>query len=168
MLTTDEKRIFLKDVLPFKSLSQNEFDELSKICESCTYNVGETIFKQGELGGALFIVVKGQVLLQREVVRDTSTISLNVVKAHQYFGVMTLFHHAPYSVTAAALDATTILRIGRSAFVDFARQYPDLLIELNQVLSQRLAEAYDKISEITSNHNRKPRELRKLYEKLDF
>jgi CRP-like cAMP-binding protein len=58
------------------------------------------------------------------------------------------------------------LRIRREAFVDFARQYPDLLIELNQVLSQRLVEAYDKISEVT--RNRKPRELRKLYDKLDF
>jgi hypothetical protein len=48
----------------------------------------------------------------------------------------------------------------------FAHQNPDLLLELNQILSQRLVEAHDKIAEVTSS--RKPRELQKLYEKLDF
>ena len=79
---------------------------------------------------------------------------------------MTLFSDSPYSVTATVLKNTTLLRVQRPSFVEFARNNPDLLIELNQVLSQRLEEAYDKISEITQN--RKPRELRNIYEKLDF
>ena len=58
------------------------------------------------------------------------------------------------------------MSINRDDFSGFVRNYPDLLIELIQVLSQRLIEAYDKISEVTIS--RKPRELRKLYDKLDF
>ncbi|HBY09036.1 MAG TPA: hypothetical protein DEH22_15120 [Chloroflexi bacterium] len=166
MLSDVEKRQFLRDVLTFKSLSEEQFDLLTQICEDASYETGETIFKQGEVGGAIYIVVSGQVLVQREVIEETSSVSLNIVKPHQYFGEMTLFHSAPYSVTASALDQTDILRIPRESFVEFARQHPNLLIELNQVLSQRLIEAYDKISELT--RNRKPRELRKLYDKLDF
>ena len=166
MLSVSDKRDFLKNVLTFKSLSAEQINQLAQICEDLSYKTGDEIFKQGETGGALYLLISGQVLVQREIVNDTSTVSLNIVRPPQYFGEMTLFYHAPYSVTATALAPTTILRIRRADFVEFSRQYPDLLIELNQVLSQRLAEAYDKISEITSN--RKPRELRKLYEKLDF
>jgi CRP-like cAMP-binding protein len=64
------------------------------------------------------------------------------------------------------MQDTVILQVRREAFVAFARENPDLLVELNQILSQRLVEAHDKISEVTHSH--KPRELRKLYEKLDF
>jgi CRP-like cAMP-binding protein len=166
MLSIDEKRDFLRAVPMFNSLSEEQLAQLAELCDDLTYQAGEDIFKQGEIGGALFIIVDGQVLVQREVVRETSTVSLNVIKSHQHFGEMTLFSDSPYSVTATVLKPTTLLRVQRSVFVDFARDHPNLLIELNQVLSQRLEEAYDKISEIT--RNRKPRELRNLYEKLDF
>ena len=65
------------------------------------------------------------------------------------------------------MKASVVLQIKREAFVTFARQNPDLLIELNHVLALRLVEAYDTIAEMTRSRS-KPRELRKLYEKLDF
>jgi CRP-like cAMP-binding protein len=166
MLSIDEKRDFLKVVPMFRSLSEKQLMQLADLCETLVYQAGKDIFRQGEIGGALFIIVEGQVLVQREVVRKTSTVSLNVVKSRQHFGEMTLFSDSPYSVTATVLKKTILLRVQRSSFVEFARDNPGLLIELNQVLSQRLEEAYDKISEIT--RSRKPRELRNLYKKLDF
>lgn len=166
MLSIEEKSHFLRDVSAFNSLSEEQIKMLAEICEDLTYEAGSPIFKQGDKGASLYIVVDGLVGLEREVADETDTVSLTMVKAHQYFGEMSLFYDAPRSVTANAIKETMTLRIRREAFVNFARQYPDLLIELNQVLSQRLVEAYDKISEVT--RNRKPRELRKLYDKLDF
>lgn len=166
MLSVAEKQEFLRDIPMFQSLANEQLAQLAELCETLAYPAGADIFKQGEIGGALFIIVDGQVLVQREVIRTTSTVSLNVVKEHQHFGEMTLFSESPYSVTATAVQPATLLRVQRSAFVAFARDHPDLLIDLNQVLSQRLEEAYDKISEMT--RNRKPRELRNIYEKLDF
>ena len=105
--------------------------------------------------------------LEREVTDKNETVSLTIIKSCEYFGLFSLFSQAPRSATATAMKDSVVLQIKREAFVTFARQNPDLLIELNHVLSKRLVEAYDKIAEMTRSRS-KPRELRKLYEKLDF
>ena len=111
-------------------------------------------------------MVEGQVTLEREIRRQTDTVSLTLVKPGNYVGEMSLFHDAPRSVTATALKNTVVLKLENDDFSDFAVKNPDLLVELNHILCQRLVEAYDKISEVTEHD--KPRELRKLYDKLDF
>lgn len=166
MLSTDEKIEFLKHVSSFKGLTEEQFRTLADLCEEKSYTNGNYIFRQGDPGGALHIVVDGQVGMEREIQEQTDTISLTVVKPHACFGEMSLFHDAPRSISATAIMDTKTLRVDNDDFVEFASQYPELLVELNRVLCVRLIEAYDILSEVTSDH--KPRELRKLYDKLDF
>jgi CRP-like cAMP-binding protein len=101
------------------------------------------------------MVVDGQIAIEREVTNDKN-VPLAVVNPHECFGEMSLFFHAPRSVSATAIQDSIILQIRREAFVAFARQNPDLLVELNHILSQRLVEAHAKISEVAYRH--KPRE----------
>jgi len=145
---------------------KEQFDELAGMCQVNTYGTGEQIFRQGEMDGALFIVVDGQVLLEREILSHSDTVSLNSIKPGDYFGEISLFLDAPWSVTATATRPSTIMKLENDNFSDFVCKHPELLIELNHVLSQRLVEAHDKISEIT--RGKKPREMQKLYDKLDF
>ena len=166
MLSTQEKICFLKNISALKGLKNEQLETLAKICLEKTYAQGEIIFKQGDKNGGVFIVVKGQVILERELEQRNDSISMNVVKSRSSFGEMSLFYDAPRSVTATALQDTQLLHIENDDFIAFASQYPDLLVELNRVLSQRLIEAHDKISELM--RLRKPRELRNLYDKLDF
>lgn len=166
MLTTQEKIHFLKDIPTFGSLAPEQLEKLAELCITQPYPSGRNIFHQGDQGSSLYIVVEGRIAIEREITDETDTVSLTVVKPHQYFGEMSLFYHAPRSVTATAMQETLLLQIRRDRFIAFARQYPDLLVELNHILSQRLVEAYDKVAEIT--RSRKPRELRKLYEKLEL
>jgi CRP-like cAMP-binding protein len=48
--------------------------------------------------------------------------------------------------------------------IALSRQYPDLSLELINVLSNRLREANDRIAELTRT---RPRELQKLIDKFD-
>ncbi|OQY33597.1 MAG: hypothetical protein B6I38_03420 [Anaerolineaceae bacterium 4572_5.1] len=166
MMTTNEIVAFLQAVPTFKGMSSEQLKALAEVCEVKTFSMGENIFRQGDVGGAMYIVVEGRVVLERELKNKNDTISMNEVKSHGYFGEISLFHEAPRSVTATVFTETKILRVDNDDFTAFLRQYPDLLVKLNQVLSERLLEAYDKISEMTQY--KKPRELRKLYDKLDF
>ena len=166
MLSTEEKISFLKNVSSFKGLNSEQFETLAGMCGEETYPMGERIFSQGDAGGALYIVVEGQVALEREIRSQTDTVSLTMVKPGNYVGEISLFHDALRSVTATAIKDTVALKLDNSDFSDFAVKNPELLVKLNHILCQRLVEAYDKISEVTEH--KKPRELRKLYEKLDF
>ncbi len=166
MLLTQEKVDFLKTISFFDRLHERQLQKLADICVENAYGKGEVIFQQGDVGGILYIVVEGQVLLERELDRQEDTISMSVVNPQTSFGEISLFYDAPRSVTATAMKNSKLLSMDNDDFKEFIRQYPDMLMEINQVLSQRLVEAHDKISEIARPH--KPRELRKLYEKLDF
>lgn len=166
MLSTQEKVAFLKQVSSFRSLDEEQYSTLANLCEQQAFAPGESVFRQGDEGDALFVVVRGRLAVEREIEGQQKSVSMPIVEAYSYLGEMSLFHSSPRSVTVLALSDTVTLTIDADDFRSFARQHPDLLIELNHVLSQRLLEARDKISEITLD--RKPRELRKLYDKLEF
>jgi CRP-like cAMP-binding protein len=166
MLTTQDKVRFLRDIPTFDPLTSEQVEDLAALCETRMFATSNYIFRQGDLGNSLFVIVDGRVAIEREVGKAADTVSLTMVGPHEYFGEMSLFYNVPRSVTATTMQDTIVLQIRQDAFMAFARQNPDILVELNQILSQRLVEAHDKIAEVTSN--RKPPELRKLYEKLEF
>ena len=167
MPTVAERIHFLQEIPSFKSLTAKQLETLAGFCETKSFAAGTPIFRQGDLGESLFIIVDGQVGIEREVENEDDTVALTIIKACEYFGLFSLFSQAPRSATATAMKDSVVLQIKRDAFVTFARQNPDLLIELNHILTMRLVEAYDKIAEMTRKRS-KPRELRNLYEKLDF
>ncbi len=165
-LSQEEIVGYLRRVSAFKKLVDEQAEELAKISQVRQFARGDELFKQGDKNGGVYIVVSGKVIIERELDRNNSSVSLMVAKPVESLGEMSLFVDAPRSVTATALENTVTLWIDNDDFVSFISRYPDLLLELCKVLSQRLVEAYDKIAEVTLN--RKPRELRKLYDKLDF
>jgi CRP-like cAMP-binding protein len=166
MISMEEKISFLENVSAFRCLQDEHLKTLAKLCTEKIFAQGDVIFRQGDMNSGLYIVVEGQVILERELDDQEDSLSMNVVKPQASFGEMALFYDAPCSVSATALQTTRLLYIENDDFLAFASQYPDLLLKLNRVLSQRLIEAYDKISELM--RLRKPRELRNLYDKLDF
>lgn len=166
MFSTTEKVTFLRNVSSFANLTEDQLGTLANICEERTFSQGEYIFRQGEAGGALYIVLSGRVAIEREIQQQTDSVSIMMVEPYDSLGEMSLFYDAPNSVTATVMADTKTLRMKNDDFITYAKQYPELLVELCQVLSKRLLEAYDKISEVT--RTQKPRELRKLYDKLDF
>jgi len=162
MLTTQEKVLFLRDIHTFDALTSEQIEVLADLSETQVFPSGGLIFQQGDFDNSVYIVVDGRVALKREMNAETDSILLTIIKPHQHFGEMSLFSHTPRSFTATAIEDTVLLQILRDVFSAFIRQCPDLLVEVNRSLNQRLEEAYDQLSEIV--HSREPRELNTLFE----
>lgn len=166
MLSTQEKTSFLRKVSAFEELTDEQLCTLAEICNERSFSQGDKIFRQGDIGGVLHIVVSGKVTIERELQQQSNKVSIMQVEPYDYLGEMSLFYDAPRSVAAAAMEDTITLEIENDHFMEIIRHDPDLLMEFCRVLSVRLCEAYDKIAE--ANMDKKPRELHKLYDKLDF
>ena len=164
MLSAIEKIIFLKEVPFFEEMTIDQLKILANVCEEHLYEEDTTIYEQGETGGALYVVVRGRVGIEREGRRKGSSARIATLDAHSYFGEMTLFDNSARSEKAIAIQATLTLRLRREPLIALARQHPDLSLKLINVLSQRLRDATNRIAELTPT---KPRELHKLYDKLD-
>jgi hypothetical protein len=163
LLSTVERIIFLKEVPFFEGMTISQLQVLATICEEEFFEEDQQIFSQGDPGGALYVIVTGRVGIEQEK-RKGSFARLATLEAHSYFGEMTLFDNGPRSAAAIALQDTLTLRLRREPLIALARQYPDLSLELINVLSERLRQANNRIAELTRT---RPRELQKLFDAWD-
>lgn len=163
MLSAIERIIFLKEVLFFREMTVDQLKVLSMVCEETLYNEDELVYKEGDAGGVLYVVVRGRVSIERESRRSTVA-RLATIEAYSYFGEMNLFDASPHTDTAVALQDTLTLNLRREPLIALARQYPDLSLELINILSQRLRETTDQVARLTKSH---PRALHKVYDQLE-
>jgi CRP-like cAMP-binding protein/ATP/ADP translocase/HEAT repeat protein len=163
MLSIIDRIIFLKEVLFFQEMTIDQLRVLASVCEESLFTADTVIYKEGDPGGILYVVVRGQVAIEREGRRKGSVARLGVVEAHAYFGEMNLFDQSPRTASAVALQDTVCLTLHREPLIALARQQPNLSLSLINVLSQRLRQTTERVAELTRSQ---PRELHKLFDQL--
>lgn len=163
MLSPIEKIIFLKDVPFFQGMTVNQLRVLASVCEEEFFAKDAWIFKQGDLGGTLYMVVSGKVGIELEK-RKGSFVRLATIEPHSYFGELSLFDQKPRSSGAIAVQDTLTLRLRREPLIALIRQHPDMSLELLTALSLRLREMNDRIAELSRT---KTRELQKFFDAFD-
>jgi CRP/FNR family cyclic AMP-dependent transcriptional regulator len=164
VLSTIERIIFLKEATFFQEMTVDRLKVLATICEEELFPEDAVIFNQDDPGGAMYVVVSGKVTIEREGQRKGSVVHLATIDPHACFGEMSLFDNSPRSAAARASQDTMTLQLRREPLVALVRQYPDLGMELINVLSQRLRDANDKIAQLSRS---RPRELQKLYDQFE-
>jgi CRP-like cAMP-binding protein len=145
-------------------MTVDQLKVLAQVCEEAFFAEDSRIYNQGDQGGTLYVVVSGRVGIEREGMRKGSFARVGTVEAHSYFGEMNLFDNSPRDSSALAIQDTLTLNLRREPLIALARQYPELSLELINVLSQRLRETTGQIANLTRS---RPSELHKLFDQFD-
>ena len=164
MLSAIEKIIFLKQVALFRNLTLDHLKVLSTICEEEAFADGQIICEEGEPGGTLYVIVMGKVAIERSGRRKGVKTRVAVLEANACIGEMTLFDNSSRTATAVAIQNTLTISLRREPLLALTRQYPDLLLDLINILSQRLRETSSQVAKHTRSQ---PRELHRLFDELD-
>ena len=164
MLSAIEKIIFLKQVPLFQNLTLDHLKVLSTICEEEEFGEGKLICEEGEPGGTLYVIVMGKVAIERTGRRKGMRMRVATIEASACIGEMTLFDNSMRTATAVALQNTLTISLRREPLLALTRQYPDLLLGLINILSQRLRETSSQVAKHTRSQ---PRELHRLFDELD-
>ncbi|MFO7537104.1 MAG: HEAT repeat domain-containing protein [Chloroflexota bacterium] len=164
MLSVVERIVFLKEVSFFQGMTVDQLRVLANVCEEELFAEDTAVYREGEPGGVLYVIVRGRVAIEREGRRRGSVARLDTVGAHASFGDMNLFDDSPRTASAVALEETLVLKLRREPLIALARQYPELSLALINVLSQRLRQTTERVAELTRTQ---PRELHKLFDQLD-
>jgi CRP-like cAMP-binding protein/HEAT repeat protein len=163
-LSTIEKVIFLKEVSVFSEMTVAQLRALAGIAEEISFEDDAVIFREGDFGDTLYVVVSGRVGLERIAEGKSQSVArLATLESRQYFGEMSIFDQAPRSATAIAIGRPLLLSIRREPLIALVEGDPSLALELIGVLSQRLREANEEIARKTKAA---PRQLQKLYDQL--
>lgn len=123
------------------------YKELTQVIGATTmrhYAAGQTIFEEGTAGYELFVILGGEVALQKGAVR------LAELRTGGHFGEMALVDQDRRSATAVALEPVHLLVLSRRKFYLLLRKEPQLAVKLLwnflQVLSGRLRQANESLS----------------------
>lgn len=141
----------LRNLQIFGGLSNDELERVAELCEQKTYVSGEQIFREGEPGNRLFIVVEGEVRISRQI-PGAGEEALAVLKAGAMFGEMAVFDRSERSTDAISHGGTRVITISRAEFemlLDFHRDLAyKVLWSVVRVLSTRLRATNDSLRSV--------------------
>jgi CRP-like cAMP-binding protein len=111
-LTTIEKVIFLKSVDIFEHATVEQLGRIAGLTEEVHFEAGEIIFKEGEPGDALYLLLNGRVLIEKNgnILRE--------LKETEAFGTLEVLDFNPRAVTAKAIDQVRALKLNGQEFYD--------------------------------------------------
>lgn len=119
----------LRTIPLFTALSRDELGKIAELCEMKSWDSGEYIFREGEPGNRLFIIVEGGVRISREI-PGAGEEALAVLKRGALFGELAVFDKGDRSTDAISHGGTTALTISRSEF--------EMLLEFNRELAYKV------------------------------
>jgi len=110
---------------------------ISAGAETRRYTPSEMIFFEGDIPNYYYQIVKGEVKLNNYNEEGKEFIQ-NILSDGESCGESILFIEKPYPVNAEAITECSILRLHKSAFFNLLNQSPELYMEVNSFLSERL------------------------------
>ncbi|WP_158542253.1 cyclic nucleotide-binding domain-containing protein [Lujinxingia litoralis] len=140
----------LRDVDLFAGISDRALESLLAITTTLHPKPAELIFREGDAGNALYIILDGEVRISKDI-HGVGEEALAFLKAGSYFGEMALLdEHARRSAHAIAGGTCHLGVLERDALLKLMRDDRDLANEILwsfvATLSARLRESNEKIA----------------------
>lgn len=116
----------LRNTALFADLDEAQLGRVAEICLEQTYRSGEIIFREGEPGNRLFIIVTGSVRISRDI-PNAGEEALAVLKSATCFGEMSVLDRSERSTDAIAAEDCVLATITRPDL--------DMLLEFDKELA---------------------------------
>lgn len=157
----------LRNCYLFETLSKNELRFLKETVHVRNYRPSEIVFRQGELGIGMYILVKGaiEIFLENPMAESVGarTIFVTRLVGGDFLGELSLVEtNSRRTATAVASEDTTLIGFFKPDLIDILERQPatgvKILFRLGEVLGRRLKETTTRVSELK-------RELKQVSEK---
>lgn len=106
---------------------------------------------EGEPGEAMFFVKSGKVKISKQS-QDGREQILHLLKDGDVFAEVVLMGNADYPATAQVLEDTTVGMIRKRDFLDFIKEQPKVTMNLLRIMSLRLRQANQTMSDLASQN----------------
>jgi CRP/FNR family transcriptional regulator, cyclic AMP receptor protein len=130
MLSSVDRLLFVRRVPIFKELRDDFIVRLTSVMHELQFPANYTIFRQGEQGRSLYIVVSGKVKVH---IGDKK---LAEVEQGKYFGEMAVFDTQPRSASATTLEPCEFLELTQEQLYDAIEETPEIAVNIIRELSR--------------------------------
>ena len=139
MFTILEKTILLKTVDLFQDIPGELLSQVSQISKAKNYDNGEIIFKDGDIGDSMFIVLEGKI----SITKGDKEIAL--LDKGASLGEMALLDNENRSANAIAKEDSILLKINQDVFYELMESNADIMKQIIKLLTGRIRTANTKL-----------------------
>lgn len=133
MMLSEENIQLLRSVPIFRGIDRDRLlSRLAANLGEVEFPPGRTIFKQGNVGALLYVLVSGSVQVH------VGGLQLAKLGPGAYFGEMSLFDSEPHSVSVTALEACKCLVLTKEQIYQAIKESPDIGVNIIRVLAGRV------------------------------
>jgi CRP-like cAMP-binding protein len=116
------------------------------------YPAGTVLFREGEVGDAMYVIQSGSVEIRRTVADQERVLA--VLPAGEFLGEMALLNKRPRSATAVVREPSRLLLIDGRVFEQMLRGRVEIAIRMIRTLAGRLERANQQVELLLlPNHN---------------
>lgn len=133
----NNKDFILEEIPLFAGLSATERALIQQVANLVEYKKNQFIYEEDTAADAFYYIVFGRVMVSTRD-KDGNQDPLEYLQRGKYFGIISLLTKQPHSVTARAVNDSTLVVIKENDFDFILQKIPDLAKDLNQALSRRL------------------------------
>ena len=135
--------IALKLVPLFSDLTLEQLSSIDRLMVTRHYTKGETLFRLGDVGSELFVVLEGEVRIHLD--SNGTEVTLAREGPNGVLGEMAVFDEQPRSASAQAIQDTTVRVLRRDRLHALVHEHPEVLLEFVKNLSHRIRTMNDQL-----------------------
>lgn len=136
----------LKKVPLFASLAERDLQNLASLLRWKSLEKGEVLFRKGDEGTALYVIMQGRIKISLS--RRTEKMTIAILGQGEFLGEMALLDGQPRSADALALEDTHLYALNRQDFLPFLINNENAVRAILYALSMRLRKTDDLLAEI--------------------
>ena len=135
-MSLEEDVELLRKIPLFAKIEPSKLKLLAFTSQRLTFNAGDSLFKQGDAGDALYVIMEGEA----DVLVDTpgGQITVATMGTHDFVGDIAVLCDVPRTATVTATSKLTTMRITKDLFFQLVCQFPQIAIEIMRELARRL------------------------------
>lgn len=145
----------LKKIPVFEELTTRELAAIERILHKREYRQDEMIFREGEPGVGMYIIVTGKV----NILIEPGKKKLAELAEGEFFGELALLDESPRSATALAVLPSTILGFFQPDLFGLIERNPQLgvkiVLRLARSIGERLRRANEQLQKYESTASKK-------------
>jgi signal transduction histidine kinase len=127
----------LRQVPFLQPLTDDQIAQLIERGKLLSLPAGETLFRKGDAGQCMYVILNGQVNIYLDV-NEGNVVVLSVLEPGDFFGEMALVDGGPRSAGALTLSRCELFVLERAAFLQLLTASPELLLRLFIGMTERL------------------------------
>ena len=135
-MSINEEVDALRRIPLFANLEPSKLKLLAFTSERLTYGKGQTIFRQGDMGDAAYIVLDGQADVL--IGSNDSPKKVATIGKHSIIGEIAVLCDVPRTATVVAVDKLVTLKISKDLFLRMVTEFPQMAVEIMRELARRL------------------------------